>query len=267
MDHERVTVDQFTAQAAGFAAAAAINQAAAIRMLLHAAQVRAADTVLDVACGPGIVAAAFAREAAAVTGIDLTPAMVELARERCGAGELENARFDVGNVEQLPYGDCAFTVVSCRYALHHLPDPGRVLGEMARVCATGGRVVVADVVVGQDPAIAARFNDAERARDPSHVRAMNAQEILDLMRAAGLGGCARAGSYRLAIDLDELLRRSASPNPAAVRERFERAIASPQAAGLGVGERREGAKILFHFPVDVFAGVRPQPARGSRIAR
>ncbi len=256
MDHQRKTVDQFTAQAAGFAAAPALNQVAAMRMLLNGAQLRATDSVLDVACGPGIVAAAFAREAARVTGIDLTPAMIELARQRCDEEELENVGFELGDVEDLPYPDGAFSVVVCRYALHHMPDPRRVLAEMTRVCAPGGRVAIADIVVGSDIAVATRFNDLERVRDPSHVRAMTEAELLELMRAAGLHACSRAGTYRLAIELDGLLKRSASPDPVDVRARFERAIVDREASGLGLGERRDGDAIRFEFPVSVLVGTR-----------
>ncbi len=228
-----------------------------MRMLLDAARVRAADTVLDVACGPGIVAAAFAHEATHVTGIDLTPAMVALAKRHCASEGLENVSFEIGDVEQLPYEDGAFSVVVCRYALHHMLDPRRVVAEMARVCAPGGRVAIADVVVGDDAAVAQRFNAVERARDPSHVSALTAGELKEAMQAAGLLRCSRAGSYRLAIVLSELLERSAPPDAADVRARFEQAIASRETHGLGLGERRAGKAIRFEFPVDVLAGVRP----------
>jgi hypothetical protein len=136
-------------------------------------------------------------------------------------------------------------------------DPSRVVAEMARVCAPGGRVAIADVVVGDDLAVAQRFNAAERARDPSHVRALTAAELQDAMQSAGLLGCSRAGSYRLAIDLGELLERSAPPDAAAVRACFEQAIASRETHGLGLGERYEGQAVRFEFPVEVLAGARP----------
>jgi cyclopropane fatty-acyl-phospholipid synthase-like methyltransferase len=56
-DHDRTTVAQFTAQAAGFSQAPPMNDAAAMRLLLAAAAAGPGDAVLDVACGPGIVAA------------------------------------------------------------------------------------------------------------------------------------------------------------------------------------------------------------------
>jgi SAM-dependent methyltransferase len=78
--HNDTIVDQFTRQAVPFATAAPIRDAAALQLIVAAARTTASDTVLDVACGPGLVACAFARTARHVTGIDLTPAMLEHAR-------------------------------------------------------------------------------------------------------------------------------------------------------------------------------------------
>jgi len=251
--HRETMVEQFTRQAAGFAQAAALNDASAMQMLLTAARVRSSDVVLDVACGPGIVAAAFAAHAERVTGIDLTPEMVAQAQLRCAAQGLANVSFAVGDVAQLPYADRAFTIVTCRYALHHLPDPAGALAQMARVCAPGGRVVVADIVASSDPLIARRFNEAERARDPSHVRALTDDEILSSMRSADLRARI-AGSYRLAVELESVLARSAPPDPGVVRAHFERAIATGET--LGLEERRRDGAIHFAFPIVVAVGER-----------
>ena len=249
MDHERTTVDQFTRQAAGFSSAPAMNDADAMGLLLDALRLGPADAVLDVACGPGIVSAAVAPVAGSVVGIDLTPEMLALARERGPA----NARFDLGDVTALPYGDGEFTRVVCRYALHHFTDPAAVVREMARVCAPGGRVVVADMIVRDDPEAAARFDAAERARDPSHVRCLPERELLEVLRGAGLRP-EPAGAYALPMELEGLLARSASPDPDAVRAIYRAAIDGPE--GLGIGERREGDRVRFEFPVVVVAGDR-----------
>ena len=253
MDHERTTVEQFTRQAAGFSSAAAMNDADAMSLLLDAARLRPEDTVLDVACGPGIVTAVAARTAATAVGIDLTPEMLELARARCTEQGLDNTRFDLGDVAELPYDDGEFSRVVCRYALHHVADPAAVVGEMARVCAPGGRVVVADMIVGPDPKVAARFNEAERTRDPSHVRSMTEGELLKLLRGAGLRP-EPVGAYSLPMELDALLARSASPDPDAVRAIYDAAIGGRQP--LGIGERREGGRVRFAFPISVVTGDR-----------
>ena len=253
MSHERTTVDQFTRQAAGFSSAAAMNDADAMRLLLDAARLGADDAVLDVACGPGIVAAALAPEAGSVVGIDLTPEMLELARERSAREGLDNTRFDLGDVTALPYADGEFSRVVCRYALHHVADPQAVVAEMVRVCAPGGRAVVADMVVGEDPDAAARFNAAERTRDPSHARSMPEAELLELLRGAGLRA-EPIGAYRLPMELEALLARSAAPDPDAVRAVYDAAIDHGET--LGIGERRQDGMVRFEFPISVVTGDR-----------
>jgi ubiquinone/menaquinone biosynthesis C-methylase UbiE len=76
-----IVIDQFTRQAAPFANSAAMRDEDALRLLVEFSGAGANDTVLDVACGPGLVVAAFARACRHATGIDLTPAMIEKARE------------------------------------------------------------------------------------------------------------------------------------------------------------------------------------------
>ncbi len=252
MSHADVTVEQFTMQAPDFAAAPAMHDAAALQVLLEAAQPRPTDTVLDVACGPGILVAAIAPQVARAAGIDLTPAMIELARERCRELGLENTELQVGDVDPLPYADATFSLVLCRYALHHFEAPGRVIAQMARVCAPGGRVVIADIAASDDPAIAARLDRVECARDPSHRHALTPAAVLEAMRGAGLAP-RLAGSYRLPMELDALLARSASPHPHAVRERFEAAL---DGESLGLGEERVDGAVRFAYPIAVVVGER-----------
>ena len=105
--------------------------------------------MLDVACGPGLVVAAFAKVCRRAAGIDITPAMIEKARERATALTLENVEWHVGS-DDLPFP----TVRSrswCRFAFHHFVDPLAVLREMARVATRPGRVVVADMAASDDP--------------------------------------------------------------------------------------------------------------------
>src|SRR5436190_10406542 len=75
--HQGLILDQFTRQAALFSTAAPITNADALRMIVEATRPGADDTVLDVACGGGIVVCAFAAHVRRVTGIDVTPAMLE----------------------------------------------------------------------------------------------------------------------------------------------------------------------------------------------
>lgn len=142
--HRDVILDQFTRQATPFATAPGIKDEAALALVVEFSGVGPTDTVLDVACGPGILVCAFARVARHVTGIDITPAMLDRARALQRDHGLTNVTWQQGDVSPLPYPDASFTVVVSRYAFHHFLDPRAALAEMARVCAPGGTVVVVD---------------------------------------------------------------------------------------------------------------------------
>ena len=78
--HQDLILDQFTKQAIPFATAPGIKDEEALKLLIDFTGAGPQDTVLDVACGPGLVACAFAQVVRHATGIDLTPAMIEQAR-------------------------------------------------------------------------------------------------------------------------------------------------------------------------------------------
>src|SRR5215831_420763 len=105
-EHHDAILDQFTRQATPFATAPGIRDERALALLVEASGAGPDDTVLDVACGPGLVVAAFARVVRHATGIDVTPAMLARARE-VTAG-LPNVTLDHGDVLRLPYADGAF---------------------------------------------------------------------------------------------------------------------------------------------------------------
>jgi ubiquinone/menaquinone biosynthesis C-methylase UbiE len=136
--HNDLILDQFMRQATPFSTASPITDVAALKLIIEMAGTAATDTVLDVACGGGVVACAFAPRVKHVTGIDMTPAM--LARSANYANELglTNLTWQQGDVTSLPFKDGAFSIVFTRFSLHHFLDPLAVLKEMVRVCAVGG---------------------------------------------------------------------------------------------------------------------------------
>ena len=103
---------------------------------LNGANVRAGMRVLDVCCGPGMLAqGAIARGAQAV-GLDFSN-VVELARKMVPA-----AQFQQGDAQDLPFPDNSFDAAVCGYGLMHVPDSEKVLREMHRVVRPGGRIAV-----------------------------------------------------------------------------------------------------------------------------
>ncbi len=90
---------------------------------------------LDVCCGSGVVGAAFKGRVKKVIGLDLTPEMVAMARDR-----LDDVR--QGNVYQLPFDDGTFDLVCTREVLHLLPYPDKPVAEIFRVLKPGGQFIV-----------------------------------------------------------------------------------------------------------------------------
>jgi ubiquinone/menaquinone biosynthesis C-methylase UbiE len=248
--HNDVILDQFTRQAAPFAKAAPIRNDDLLRRIVELAEARADDRALDIACGPGLLACAFAHVVKHATGIDLTPAMLEQARELQQRQAVTNVTWTLGDVTGLPYRDRQFSIVTSRFAFHHLPEPQAALKEMVRVCQPGGRIVVAD----SSPAApkAGAFNGMERLRDPSHTRALPPEELRELFAQEGLSP--RVEMYCLAGDLEDLLARSfpESGDADRIRQIFE---ASLQDDALDMCTRRENGKIVYAFPIAIVSAV------------
>jgi len=252
--HRDLIVEQFTKQAVPFSTAPGVRDEEALRLLVDFSGAGPEDTVLDVACGPGLVVCALAAVVRHATGIDVTPAMIERARALAAEKGLANVAWQVGDVLPLPYPDGAFSLVVSRFAFHHFPDPRAVLAEMKRVCAPGGRVVVVDVAASDDPAKAAALNRMEKLRDPSHVRALSLAELEGLFAQVGLAA-PRATFYQLKADLEGLLERS-FPEPGdaeRIRRMFVDSLADD---GLGLGTRRRGDAIVFAYPVAALAATK-----------
>jgi ubiquinone/menaquinone biosynthesis C-methylase UbiE len=250
----RLILDQFTRQAVPFAQMPAHSNEESVRLLIDLARVGPEDDVLDVACGPGLVACPLAEVARHVTGIDLTPAMIEQARAKQHARGLNNVTWLVGDAVPLPLPDASFSVVVTRYSFHHFLDPKAVLAEMVRVCRPGGRVAVIDVFTSS-PEQAEAYNRVEKLRDPSHVRALSLEELIGLCQDAGLRDV-RTAFYKLEMALETLLAAS-FPNPGdadRIRQTFADDIGVDR---LGVGANRRDGAIHFAFPIVLIAGQQP----------
>lgn len=252
--HQERILDQFTRQATPFSTASTITDESALRLIIGAAKPSQQDTVLDVACGGGIIVCAFAPHVRHATGIDMTPAMLERAGKLAQEKGVANVTWDRGDVESLPYADGAFDIVVTRFSMHHFLEPVRVFREMVRVCAPGGRVVVVDMHASEDPAKAAEWNRAEKLRDPSHVRCLTLTELKGLYEAAGLAP--ELAYYQLRDEIRNLLARS-FPNPGDDLKMIEMYKASAEDDRLGIPVSRDGDRINYAFPIAILAGKRP----------
>jgi SAM-dependent methyltransferase len=107
--------------------------------LVKFAGVRAGQHVLDVACGTGVVAITAARMGAKVSGIDLTPELLERARSNSQVAGVE-IDWREGDVEKLPFNDGRFDVVLSQFGHMFAPRPSLALAEMLRVLKAGGTI-------------------------------------------------------------------------------------------------------------------------------
>ena len=248
-DQKIVVLDQFTKQARPFATAAAMKDKRALELLLASTNAGAEDTVLDVACGPGIVVCAFAEIARHATGVDLVPAMIEQAQSLQRERGLKNVSWKVADVYMLPYADDSFSIVTSRYAFHHLENPRGVLSEMKRVCKPGGKVALVDVVASADPRQADHFNQMEKLRDPSHMRALSLSDMEGLFHDVGLPA-PKIKYYKAELELESVLKRSfpEEGNAEKVRTLIRQAVENDT---MGINARLEAGRIKYSLPIAV----------------
>ena len=168
--HDKIILDQFTRQAETFGVVQSHSDKEAMALLVRLLALSTRDEVLDVACGPGIVACELAPHTKCVVGVDFVPAMLEKAKTRAAGLGIANVEWRQGDGGQLDFPDASFCRVVTRYSFHHMLRPAETLTEMTRVCRAGGLVVVIDATpeAGKQEA----YNDWERLRDPSHATAM-----------------------------------------------------------------------------------------------
>lgn len=247
-DHDARIVAQFTRWAKPFAELPIHAEAESMAQILHACSVTTGMKVLDLACGPGIVTCALAQTGAQAVGIDLTPAMIEQARQRADSMGVR-AEYYIGNAMHLPFAAASFDRVVTRYSFHHMLTPEKVLAEMVRVCRPGGRIVVVDATPA--PSCQQAYDRAETLRDPSHTSALTVQQLLLLGAEAGLSP-ALIQHYRLEARLQDQVSPEDWP---ALKAMFEEDIAGGQDhLGMGAWEASDG--IRFYFPVSIVAWVK-----------
>lgn len=123
----------------------------ASRTLAKLARIRRGERVLDVGCGPGGASRVLAGEMGAmVTGIDLSPSLIKLAKRLSELSGIP-VDFQVADAVELPFGDASFDVVWTQHAAPNIEDKPRLYAEMRRVVRQGGRMAMHDLVQGPNP--------------------------------------------------------------------------------------------------------------------
>ena len=246
--HNKTIIAQFSQQAVPFAKLPGHSQS--LRMLIEMSNVSKSDVVLDVACGPGLVACEFAPHAKHVTGIDITPRMIEQSKERQKDKGLTNLTWIIGDILPLPFPDSQFSIVLTRYSFHHFLNPLAVLTEMIRVCKPDGRIMVIDVVHPSEKVDA--YDQLEKLRDPSHVHTLSFSEMASIFANSGLANV-KTAQYKVEGELEQQLKAS-FPNPGdeeKIREMFEADLGVNH---IGINVHLQGNQIHFAVPILVVVG-------------
>ncbi|MDA8336901.1 MAG: methyltransferase domain-containing protein [Peptococcaceae bacterium] len=138
---------------------------------------RRGQTILDVGCGTGNYALELAARGLAVTGVDVSPAMLELAREKARARSVA-VSFHAANALKLPFADHSFEAVLSVTALEFVAEPAAALIEAYRVLKPGGRLVVG--VIGRESAWGCYYAERARTRPDSVFRQAHLYTALEL---------------------------------------------------------------------------------------
>jgi ubiquinone/menaquinone biosynthesis C-methylase UbiE len=165
-----------------------------------------AETALDVATGGGHVARRLRKVGINVVSVDSAPGMEPDV---------------VSRGEDLPFADGSFDVVACRVAAHHFEDVEKAVFEMARV--SRDRVIVVDNLFLDE-----RAEEADRVRDPSHVRNYTEKEWRELFESAGLR-IEEVRRLQKQIEIEPSLERAGTPEADA--QRFRELLADRIEAG------------------------------------
>jgi len=167
-----------------------------LKRLIEIGEWDAQHYALDVATGGGHTALAVAPHVGQIMVTDLTPRMLEKAREYLLAQGVTNAQFQVADAEQLPFAAETFDRVTCRIAQHHFPNMAQATREVARVLKPGGLYLLIDCMAPSDPELDRFDNTVEKWRDSSHGRSCTIEEWQGFFADAGLS-----------IELSEFFRK------------------------------------------------------------
>jgi SAM-dependent methyltransferase len=160
-------------------------------------------SLLDAGCGSGQAIADAASRGATVTGVDATPELLDIARQRTPTADLR-----VGDIQQLPFEDATFDLVTAFNSIQYAADPAAAVSQLARVCRAGGQVAIG---IWGDPLRCETEGLFQRLRSlappppgtPAPLGCSDAGVVEDLLTKAGLsirGG----GEVPIAITFDRL---------------------------------------------------------------
>ncbi len=219
--------ERFAATARQLAAVQDARAEELAREVLRFLEPRGDERALDVGTGAGALAFALAPLVREVVALDLVPELLAEGRRRAAAHP--NVRFVEGDATRLPFAASSFDLACTLRTLHHVARPELVVAELTRVTRPGGAVLVIDQIGPVDPLSGLELDRFERARDPSHARALPDSDLRHLFEANGLV-LRRSETHREERDLEAYLDLAGCTGEA--RERARGLAPSPYTAEL-----------------------------------
>src|SRR5260370_29443684 len=162
--------DYFARTAESYVSSSSHGTGDDLKRLIDLGEWNPQQQAVDIATGGGHTALAVAPHVAQITVTDLTPRMLEKAREFLLAQGVTNAQFQVADAEQLPFATASFDRVTCRIAAHHFPNVAQSVKEVARVLKPGGLYLLIDCMTPDDQELDSFDNTVEKWRGSSSGR-------------------------------------------------------------------------------------------------
>lgn len=212
MDQQELTVNQFGTNAEYYLASEVHSKGADLEQLVTVVRQRPSVRALDLGCGAGHVAYAFARGGASrVVAYDPSAEMLSVVGQEASRRGHHTIEAMVGAAEQLPFENDSFDLVVTRYSAHHWANVPQALKECSRILAASGRLIVVDVVAPESPLLDTSLQVVEFLRDASHVRNYRISEWRDMQKAAGFNESS-VKSWKIAIDFPSWIARIGTPS-------------------------------------------------------
>ncbi len=251
-DPNRLIQKQFGAHANNYVTSQVHAQGPSLARLVELTQPQKDWVVLDISTGAGHTALAFAPHVARVLATDLTPQMLDAARQLATERAITNIEFKPADAHALPFGENTYDLVTNRLALHHFTDARQAMAEMARVCKPGGRVALVDNIVPPEKETAGYINRFEKLRDPSHQWAYPTVRLEAMFADAGLQ-IVHSENFSKELEFDPWAERMGVSAPVKTQLR-DLLFTAPAVVREFLAPRADAAKVFFQLHEAILIG-------------
>ena len=207
---EREIQLQFGAVAERYVGSAVHARGVDLPILVDAAAPRRDERALDLGTAVGHTAFALAARAGLVVGVDLTAEMLTQASRIARERSVDNVRFARADVNNLPFPDATFDVITSRLSAHHYAHSQDVIEEVARLLRPHGRFILSDTVAPDDAFLDTFINAVEILRDRSHIRDHTVRQWQAMLEAVGLSSEV-VFTWNIMLDFDDWVNRMNTP--------------------------------------------------------